>query len=146
MTVATLTGDNGILGKAGQAKNATNKATALEAVELEAIGALDRGGDIEKELLKTNLENNLKATTEDYGDNLIVDYAGYKFLIEQDGNVIFWDGGATVANTPKLTKGMIPVKYNVTSQNWVICSQNDEEWYSYTQEDKKWAKIGRAHV
>ena len=36
---------------------------------------------------------------------------------------------------------MIPVKYNVTSQKWVICSQNDEEWYSYTQEDKKWANV-----
>ncbi len=110
-------------------------------MELEAIGALDRGGDIEKELLKANLETNLKAKTEDYGDNLIVDYAGYKFLIEQDGNVMFWDGEATVANAPKLTKGMIPVKYNVTSQKWQICLQNDEEWYSYTQEDKKWANV-----
>ena len=108
---------------------------------MEAIGVLDRNGNIEKELLKTNLETNLKAETEDYGDNLIVEYAGYKFLVEQDGNVIFWDGGATVANAPKLTKGMIPVKYNVTSQKWVICSQNDEGWYSYTQEDKKWANV-----
>lgn len=56
------------------------------------------------EELKNNLLNNLKATTEDYGDNLIVDYAGYKFLVEQDGNVIFWDGGATVANAPKTNK------------------------------------------
>ena len=46
-----------------------------------------------------------------------------------------------VANAPKLAKGMIPVKYNTSSRNWVICSKNDPEWYSYTKEDKKWANI-----
>ena len=29
-------------------------------------------------------------------------------------------------NKPKLSDGMIPVKYNGT--NWVICSEDDEEW------------------
>ena len=40
-------------------------------------------------------------------------------------------------NSPKITQGMIPVKWNGT--NWQVCSQDDNEWYSYT--DKKWANI-----
>ena len=41
-------------------------------------------------------------------------------------------------NSPKVTKGMIPVKYNGT--DWVVCSKNDPEWYSYDN-TKKWANI-----
>ena len=40
-------------------------------------------------------------------------------------------------NSPKITQGMIPVKWNGT--NWQVCSQDDNEWYSY--KDKKWANI-----
>ena len=40
-------------------------------------------------------------------------------------------------NKPKISGGMIPVKYNGT--NWVICSENDEEWYDY--ENKEWANV-----
>ena len=40
-------------------------------------------------------------------------------------------------NAPKLSEGMIPVKYK--DGGWVICSQDDNEWYSY--EDKNWANI-----
>jgi len=40
-------------------------------------------------------------------------------------------------NQPKITEGMIPIKYNGT--NWVICSKDDLEWYDYT--NKNWANI-----
>ena len=42
-------------------------------------------------------------------------------------------------NSPKITQGMIPVKWN--GANWQVCSQDDNEWYSYTNKDKKWANI-----
>ena len=40
-------------------------------------------------------------------------------------------------NEPKLSEGMIPVKYNGTT--WIVCSEDDAEWYNYT--DMKWANI-----
>ena len=40
-------------------------------------------------------------------------------------------------NSPKITQGMIPVKWN--GANWQVCSQDDNGWYSY--KDKKWANI-----
>ena len=41
-------------------------------------------------------------------------------------------------NSPKVTTGMIPVKHNGT--DWVVCSKEDPEWYSY-DDTKKWANI-----
>ena len=41
-------------------------------------------------------------------------------------------------NSPKVTTGMIPVKHNGTE--WVVCSKEDPEWYSY-DDTKKWANI-----
>ena len=37
------------------------------------------------------------------------------------------------ANAPKITEGMIPVKYNETSGKWVITNVNDKEWYDYSK-------------
>ena len=48
-------------------------------------------------------------------------------------------------NKPELTQGMIPVKFDTSKNggkgNWVICSETDSEWYSYTELDKKWANV-----
>ena len=44
-------------------------------------------------------------------------------------------------NEPQLSTGMIPVKYNVESQKWVICSKDDLDWYNYSSQDKKWANV-----
>ncbi len=41
-------------------------------------------------------------------------------------------------NSPRTTTGMIPIKYNGT--DWVVCSKEDPEWYSY-DDTKKWANI-----
>ena len=42
-------------------------------------------------------------------------------------------------NEPQISEGMIPVKHNGT--NWVICSKDDNDWYSYTSEDRLWANV-----
>ena len=141
VTIATLTGDNGILTKATQAKDETEKAGALEAVQVEVLGSYDNQGNLDMETAKKNLEEHLKASSTGYGENLIVEYEGYKFLVDAEGNVTFWDEGITVANAPKLSAGMIPVKYDTSKGNWVICSETDPEWYSYTTTDKKWANV-----
>ena len=40
-------------------------------------------------------------------------------------------------NSPKVTRGMIPVKW--VSNNWVVCSEDDTEWYNYGS--KQWANV-----
>ena len=142
VSIAMLTGDNGIITQAQRAKDETDKASSLEAVQVEALGAIGSDGKIDVDSLISNIGKNLKdAEATGLGNEVVVEYNGYKFLVEENGNVIFWEGGETKANAPKLAKGMIPIKYDEGTENWVICGEDDEEWYSYTEEDKKWANV-----
>ena len=148
VTIATLTGENGILTQAGKAKVETDKASALEAVQLEVIGSMDTYGELDMDKVSNNVSKNLGATSTGYGDDLVVDYANYKFLVDTDGNVTFFDNSIeTIANAPKLSSGMIPVKFdtskteNGNNGEWVICSSTDPDWYSYTTDDKRWAIV-----
>ena len=93
-----LTGDNGILTQATEAKERTEEAKKKEEQDLQ------------------NLLNRI--TSE------VPSEEGFN----ESKNV----------NSPKVTTGMIPVKYNGT--DWVVCSKNDPEWYSY-DDTKKWANI-----
>ena len=142
VAISMLSGDNGILNQAARAKQETEENSALESIELEVLGAYNKNGNLDMDELSSNLSDNLGATTTNLGNDLIVDYGDYKFLVDSEGNVTMIDTShVATANAPKLSDGMIPIKYDTSSGNWVICSETDPEWYSYTEEDKKWANI-----
>lgn len=93
VTIATLTGENGILIQAGNAKATTDEKGALEAVQLEVAGSFDNEGNYQSSLAKTNLENNLKATVDDKeSGKLKVKYKGYTFKVDVDGKVSLSNG------------------------------------------------------
>ena len=98
VSIAMLTGDNGILTQAKEAKEKTEEAKRKEEQQLE-------------DLLN-------KITSE------VPSEEGYNV----SKNV----------NSPKVTTGMIPIKYNGT--DWVVCSKDDPEWYSYDNTEK-WANV-----
>ena len=98
VSIAMLTGDNGIITQAQKAKEKTEEAKIREEQQLESL---------------LN-----KITSE------VPSEEGYN----ESKNV----------NSPKVTIGMIPIKYNGT--DWVVCSKDDPEWYSY-DDTKKWANI-----
>ena len=145
VSISALGGENGILKNAAESREESDKSSALEEVKIEALGAFGNNAKVDMDILKTRLEENLGATVTPFGENLIAKHKGYSFLIDKNGDVTFFDGGLTVANAPRLTEGMIPVKWDTTKNggkgSWVICSQTDEDWYSYTEEDKKWANV-----
>ena len=99
VTIATLTGDNGIITRANKAKEATEQAKQDELARLQSI--------------------------EDYISSVSPSTDGYN---ETEG-----------VNSPKLAKGMIPIKHNGT--NWVVCEETDEDWYQYDTTNKKWANV-----
>ena len=99
VTIATLTGPNGIITRANEAKEATEQAKQDELARLQSI--------------------------EDYISSVSPTTDGYN---ETEG-----------VNSPKLAKGMIPIKHNGT--NWVVCEETDEDWYQYDTTNKKWANV-----
>ena len=61
-----------------------------------------------------------------------------KYLVTKDGSVSEWTGTETPANAPKLSAGMIPVKYDTSKGKWVVCSKSDSSWYNYSTDQKQW--------
>ena len=88
VSIATLTGDNGILTRAQEAKNKTDEESAKEQINLEILASLDSKGKYTNNILKENLEKHLGAQVKLLSDNkLRVDYKGYQFIIDSNGNV-----------------------------------------------------------
>ena len=91
VTIATLTGDNGILTKAQNAKTQNDKATVKEKVDLAIAASLDETGKINLEQLKTNLNNvdGINPIKDDLTDSsfpLEVTVDGTKVTITKDSN------------------------------------------------------------
>ena len=88
VTIATLTGDNGILTQAGKAKDKTTEAESIERVQVEVAGSYGLDGKINIDQLNKNLKNingiqgvpvsNLPAT---------VTLNGYDIVINANGGV-----------------------------------------------------------
>ena len=109
VSIATLTGNNGILTQANQAKENNNSAAVKEKVEVEALGSIDKSGKFNKETFKDNLKTNLKLS-----DNDIVDNADGTITVKIDGYDVTVNGttgevtGVTKSNGEKPTTGVQP--------------------------------------
>ena len=98
VTIATLTGDNGILARTTQAKKSTVVANEKEAISLawQALEMKNNGKNtnIEASELETQLHSDGKKTVCVTGTrNLIVTYSdtGHSYVIAQEGNIISED-------------------------------------------------------
>lgn len=89
VTIATLTGGNGILNQAGKAKDKTTEAEAIERVKVEVAGSYGTDGKIDPEQLKKNLGNitGLTYESENFSLPSTVSLNGYDIVIDAKGNV-----------------------------------------------------------
>ena len=88
VAIATLTGDNGILTKAAQAKKDTEKASAKERIQIEVLASYNESGSLDLDVLKSNLEKNIpEATMEGDKFPITVTVDGQTFTVEANGNV-----------------------------------------------------------
>ncbi len=55
VAISTLTGDNGILTKAAQAKKDTERESAKERIQIEVMGSYGEDGTLDIDTLKSNL-------------------------------------------------------------------------------------------
>ena len=69
--------------------------------------------------------------------NEILGGAGGSGTDEPEGPEVYVDD--TIAEAPKLSEGMVPVKWDSTQSKWIKTTADDEEWYDYA--NKEWANI-----
>ena len=88
VSIATLTGENGILTRAADSKEKTGQATAKEKVEVEVLGSYDNNGNISIEKLNENLKNVTGLTSGLPIEFLpaTVEVDGYEIMIGDNGN------------------------------------------------------------
>ena len=83
VSIATLTGDNGILKQANQAKENTNSKAAWEKVQVEALGSIDKSGKFNESTFEENVTKNIKGSTvKKSGNSLIVTVDGYDVTVD----------------------------------------------------------------
>ena len=88
VSIATLTGENGILTRANDAREQTQSATAEEKVAVEVAGSYGTDGKIDQDLLNKNLENVEGLETQlpiSLPATVVVD--GYEIMIGANGSV-----------------------------------------------------------
>ncbi|MBQ9657940.1 MAG: hypothetical protein IJV31_04130, partial [Clostridia bacterium] len=140
ITISMMTGDSGLARRAEKTKQSSDDNVLIETLQIEITNCYDERGNLDMEKVKDVLEKSKTFDVGKYNKDLIANYGERAILIENTGDLTII-GEDIKPNPPKLTSGMIPVKYDTQKENWVICSKDDEEWYSYTSSDKKWANI-----
>ena len=142
VSIATLTGENGILTRANDAKMETEKVTAREKVEIEVLGSYRRDGNLDYDLLEDNLNNidgiqNVPSpiTKDSFPIEVIVE--GYNVIIDDEGNVSVGDNGqgegetttlpSTEDTKPFLLSGSQIIEDDL-SRGVVIKDSNGNEW------------------
>ena len=92
VSISMLTGENGILIQAQNAKKETGKGSEKEQVQLSAIGALtkDNGGEIKRNYLDEELKNNIDGNyqlSEKAPYIVTIEETGRKYIIDANGNI-----------------------------------------------------------
>ena len=109
VSISTITGDNGILSKAREAKEKTGQANAEEQVEIAVTGSIGTDGKINNKDLKTNLDQieNITGVPDEITDSsfpLTVKVDGYDVTIKKDGSVML--GEYVAPGNPDKTTGI----------------------------------------
>ena len=94
VTIATLTGDNGILGKANEAKTTNDEEKAKEQIKIAVMGSYGKDGELNYDDLKQNLEQiGIKDLPNEASYPLEVTLDGVSATIKANGEVNFTTSG-----------------------------------------------------
>ena len=89
-------------------------------------GIIKSNNDTDISSMITNVRDGYKIAEETDGDYVIA------YLKEKIGSGEY--DPAKGVNTPKLSDGMIPIKWDSGNSTWVICKEDDPEWYNYVDQ------------
>lgn len=148
ITIASLTGNNAIISKSGEAKNASEIANEKEELEVEVIRFSDKRGNLDPDKVVNGLNKDLKNLKEATNTNgkfpVKVEYKnGHKYQITEDGDIfISVDAGDTAPSDSNAvyTSGnytaVIPAGFTVSAtessiENGLVVTDgttNQNEW------------------
>ena len=142
ITISAVTGDNGIIKNAGQAKEETEIANEKEIVEKSTVQAMgnNKYGNIEESELQSELDketNEGKTKATDVGEVIKVTFidTNRNYAVDKDGNVremTWWETSDEEGNN-YVTNG----EHTLQIGDYITYNANDKGEYSYTAEAEK---------
>ncbi len=131
VAIATLTGENGVLTKANNAKTENDKAGAKEKVQIAVMGSYGADGKIDISELKENLKQTEGATGVDSITKLpaTVKVDGYDVTIDEKGNVKL---GSIKEQVDPIYARLY--KKNDTQEQVLILASNESVFANYSGE------------
>ncbi|MBR3163516.1 MAG: hypothetical protein IKF17_05410 [Clostridia bacterium] len=147
ITIASLTGENGLLSRATEAREETERAQEKEQIDLAVIASYGKDGTIDLELLASNLSK-IAGITNESGEAITSETAitlpykvkytatGNVYTIDADGNVTKdgSDDDDDVGDLPTTaeTAPWLPTDATPTCTDWdegiTVIDDNDNEW------------------
>ena len=88
VTIAALSGPNGILSNANKAKEQTAESGAREKINIAVIGSYDKTGRFDSEKFKEEIQNMGGSILAEDDSTITVEMDGYEAKIDKEGNII----------------------------------------------------------
>ena len=137
VTVATLTGDNGLINKSGEAKAATENSALREELEVAVLSSFKKGS-LKYNLLKEKLDkiHGLTYVTENPTSlPLRVKLKDQEFKIRSDGSIINGFEGDDVQRDPKTFYGSYVTNYECDNNPGINATEKPGKWQIFMADD-----------
>ena len=146
VTIATLTGDNGILGKAKTAKTTNDEEKAKEQINIAVMGSYGKDGELNYDDLTKNLRKiGIKGLTKEESYTLKVTLDGVKATIKENGEVEFGktiEVGDYVDYDPTLGANASDLTYTSTADKTGADSNQEFNVSTYKSAGYGWRILG----
>ena len=150
VTIATLTGENGILSQAQVSKDSTERAEEKERIQLEVLGSYETDGILSISNLKSNILAHIEGATHDDANNfpLTVTYTatGHAYTIDDFGNVqkklaqlvtgeptVTLADGTNIPQEGAATDAKLKIEFTASIENGTVESVTPGEYDSNTK-------------
>ncbi len=146
VTIATLTGDNGILGKAKTAKTTNDEEKAKEQIKIAVMGSYGKDGELNYDDLTKNLRQiGIKGLPKEASYPLKVTLDGVKATIKENGEVEFGktiEVGDYVDYDPTLGANASDLTYTSTADKTGADSNQEFNVSTYKSAGYGWRILG----
>lgn len=130
ISIAMLTGSNGVLDKTAEAAEKTDEAEVKERVQLEYLASYDTDGKFNLEIFKEKLNENLQVHPDDMKEEpeggLTFECMGYDVVVTKNGEVTV-DGDGV----PTVKEDIDPSSKDIVGKTVKYTTKNISEWYPY---------------
>ena len=127
VSIATLTGEKGVLTKTSKAKEENNQGAAKEQINLAVMSSLDNNGKFNRDKFKEEIGKIGGNVVLEDENTIVVELDGYQATIDSKaGKIISFEGAKEEGPEPEE-----PDPDKEAPEGWKAIAKTNKEWYNY---------------